>query len=485
MISLDIKTKSSLPTESLLQTTGKGTKLSFSELLKGVSLDKSHTKELVQNGLLVLSLNEKLKSSNLSENTSILPISTKDKTVKKELSSLELNPELTSALTPKELRVVINNAKSYLKNKIINNSDFKKSEIEALPKTLKGLVQIAKKLNINISKITIEDITPIKKDVQVAKTPLQPEIQKNVQVVKQQTTKQQTTKVQTAKVQTIKIPLQPEIQKNVQKDIQVVEDVRIQTKVQTTIEVKKIKTTLLFKAQVNNEITTQQLVNTKLNSTNNVTSTKRKNTQTLKTLLSGDKVAKINTNLTADFSVNSAKVVAPSINTDNKKPLDFLLSDTKQNDSKKSKTDGLNINKVDNFNVKLNEAKQMIKYISQDVKTAIQDYKAPFTRIKLQLHPQKLGEIDLTVVQRGKNLHINLSSNNVAVNTLTTNINDLKVQLNNSGINNASFNFNNNSQSSDSNAKHQQQNHQNEHQTKEETKEEVFNSLEIVVPNYA
>ena len=92
----------------------------------------------------------------------------------------------------------------------------------------------------------------------------------------------------------------------------------------------------------------------------------------------------------------------------------------------------------------------MVKYLSQDVKSAINDYKSPFTRVQVQLHPQKLGEIDLTVVQRGKNLHINLSSNNAAVNTLAMNANDLKVQLNNNGINNASLNFNSNPQGDNS-----------------------------------
>jgi len=148
--------------------------------------------------------------------------------------------------------------------------------------------------------------------------------------------------------------------------------------------------------------------------------------------------------------------------------------------------------KADSFEVKLNEAKQMIKYISQDVKTAIEDYKSPFTRIKVQLNPQKLGEIDLTIVQRGKNLHVNISSNNAAINTLSMNANELKAQLSNNGINNASLNFNNSSQNSDQGA-NQQQNRQNERRAdeeynyfdNEENNEEIVSSLEIVVPNYA
>ena len=133
----------------------------------------------------------------------------------------------------------------------------------------------------------------------------------------------------------------------------------------------------------------------------------------------------------------------------------------------------------------------MIKYISQDVKNAIQDYKSPFTRIKVQLNPQKLGEVDLTIVQRGKNLHVNISSNNSAINTLSMNANELRAQLSNNGINNATLNFNN-QQDSNQNTSSQQQNRQNERKAdeeynyyNEEDNEEIISSLEIVVPNYA
>ena len=143
--------------------------------------------------------------------------------------------------------------------------------------------------------------------------------------------------------------------------------------------------------------------------------------------------------------------------------------------------------------MKINEAKQMTKYLSQDVKQAIEDYKSPFTRVKLQLNPQKLGEVDLTIVQRGKNLHINLSSNNIAINALALNANDLKAQLTNNGINNATLNFNNNSQGENSGANQQQQQRHNEQKAQneynyfetQETNEEILSSLEIVVPHYA
>ena len=208
--------------------------------------------------------------------------------------------------------------------------------------------------------------------------------------------------------------------------------------------------------------------------------------------MQGEK-AKSSTSFTADFSVATAKVIAPTATTDVTKNLEKLLHGESSNSDGQtnSKLDGLSL-KSDSLEVKLNEAKQMIKYLSQDIKNAIEDYKSPFTRVKLQLNPQKLGEVDLTIVQRGKNLHVNISSNNVAINTLSMNANELRAQLNNSGINNASLNFNNSS-GGEQQAANQQQNRQNERRANEEysyfenedKNEEILSSLEIVVPHYA
>ncbi|MEA3228900.1 MAG: flagellar hook-length control protein FliK, partial [Campylobacterota bacterium] len=179
------------------------------------------------------------------------------------------------------------------------------------------------------------------------------------------------------------------------------------------------------------------------------------------------------------------------------KRLEALLNSKKEESKDKTsllKAETTTVHKADNFEIKLNEAKQMMKYLSSDLKTAIDNYKSPFTRVKVQLNPQRLGEVDLTVVQRGKNLHVNISSNNTAVNTLAMNINELRVQLNSSGINNATINFNNSAQNSESDTARGQNPQQQEQQNakkeynyfdNEEQNEEIISSLEIIVPNYA
>ena len=493
MITLESQTPTSTASSPLnigAQEEGETPKVAFSELLKGASVIKD--KQTVQNGAFVITLQEEATPKQTSTKaTALLELLKGENTTKTKDTPLELNPQITQNLTQQELKALLKDAKNYLKDKIISSEGFKKAEIKALPKTLKGLAQVAKKFGIDVSKITIQEVktavkTPIPMPTIETKienkqgikggVDISSELKSNITVKKTKQTTQNSL-----------------IQEKNQKEEQLTQQVRVDTKtVQTP---KEIKNTPLFKAQISKEITTEQFVQAKVNTNIEVKSPKAKAEETLKMLLQGEQVLKKETGFTADFSVATARVLAPNAKTNMRKNLESLLHDKPQSDqSGATKVDGLNIAKADSFEVKLNEAKQMTKYLSQDVKTAIEDYKSPFTRVKVQLNPQRLGAVELTVVQRGKNLHISLSSNNAAINALAMNSQDLKVQLTNNGINNASLNFNNNSQGSEQNfSGQQQQNSQNKQEAQREynnfesgeRNEELVSSLEIVVPHYA
>jgi len=520
MISLDAKTQtstSSSPLSTAPAEEGDTPSLSFSELLKGAGNKKDENS--VQNGVLLLALDDDADSSKLSKGEMLLSLlkggkAKEEKVNKDELSVLELNPAITKDMTPTELKALVSDAKKYLKTKIIESEGFKKSEIEALPKTLKGLAEVAKKFGLDLSKLTLEDVKVESKVALTTQLKVEGKEQKSdakdikISVVNEDAnldTKTTAKKIEhlsldedaylNTKTTSKKAKMASTSHNIVQdrEDSRQIENLKTQERVQELP--KEIKSTPLFKAQTKSEITTEQLVNAKMSTTTEVRTPKQKADDTLKMLLRGEKVTQKDIGFTADFSVATARVIAPQATTDANKSLESLLRGDQSDSSISSKLDGLNINKADSFEVKLNEAKQMTKYLSADVKTAIEDYKSPFTRVKVQLNPQKLGEVDLTIVQRGKNLHINLTSNNAAINALALNANDLKVQLTNNGINNASLNFNNNSQSSEQSfsGQQQQQNSQNEREASreynffenEEQNEEIINSLEIVVPNYA
>lgn len=273
----------------------------------------------------------------------------------------------------------------------------------------------------------------------------------------------------------------------------------------TKAEEQKTKSFALFKEAVTKTATTEQFVQLRQPQTQETNKqTKEKTQDTLALLLRGNSTERSQTILTSDFSVETAKVIVPEIRPSSQTTqtaLESLLrsegSQTQENLSVEeksiSKTELGVSTKSESLELKISEAKQMIKYLSSDVKTAIDEYRSPFSRIKLQLNPQKLGELDLTIVQRGNNLHVNMSANNAAINTLALHANELRTQLTNNGINNASLHFSSNTDggnSQDSNAQQQQQ-QQNSRGHKEysyvaneETNEELANSLEIVVPRY-
>ncbi|MDQ7045279.1 MAG: flagellar hook-length control protein FliK [Sulfurimonas sp.] len=488
MISLDVKadSKASSPLGlGLAKEAAEESTLSFSALLSGAK-DSKFSKDTkgIQNGSFVvaLDLKEEVADTKLATNKdSLLSLLKGDskivsadtiKTIKKEdIDALELNPKVIQNLSVAEVKTLIYDAKQFLKQKIMQSDDSKILQAKDLPKTLKGLSDMAKSLGIDMSKITLEEVKVSAKEV--FKADAQEIVEIQVKVPKNKIAKVQT---EQEAVQEIKV-----------KDT-IKEDVKLNDKRVDIL--KEVKATPLFKAQEKTELTTEQIVQTKQFKVEEKTP-KTKADETLKLLLRGDKPSLSVGNTTADFSVATARVIAPTATSEAQKSFEQLLRASPEEST--SKTDGLSTHKADSFEVKLNEAKQMIKYLSADVKTAIEDYKSPFTRIKVQLNPQQLGEVDVTIVQRGKNLHVNISSNTAAINTLAMNANELKTQLNNNGINNASLNFNNSEQHSQEQNSQQQRNRQNERDADEEynyfetqeQNEEILSSLEIVVPNYA
>jgi hypothetical protein len=729
MIAADLKAKHSQTSAlNLSADTQDEPIVSFSTLLKDVKLskDSKDTKDSKLDGAIVLDFkdekNLKLLDIKEEKNTKENKLNLLLSLVKNDLKSdelepvlskdipIEINPQAIKNLSTKDIKLLINDAKLYLKNKILNSDGYKKAQIKDMPKTLKGLVHLAKKFDIDVSKITVEivqakmtkvDATPLelskftkkddinllkpkevknkpqdiksllsqietkttpktiskndkkedidlakpkdvkdlpnkevpkevktapqeiskndkKEDIDLAKTKevkdlsnkeapkevkdlpnkeapkevkaTSQEISKNgkkddidlAKDIKDLSNKEVPKEVKTAPQEVKEVPkkeapkeiktasqeiskndkmteadlTEPKELKDTSQEVKDISNKELPKEVKTTpqtipqntkkeeikdssqevkdisnkelpkevkktpqaipqntnkeevkdssqeVKVQPQKDNSLFKTHTQStkqtstkQTSTEQIVQAKLVSQIplEVKTPKQKADETLKLLLRGEKPSKEGS-LTADFSVATAKVIAPQAMTNSQQALESLLrSDTndKSDSSQVLKQDNTNAIQTDSLDVKLKEAKHMIKYLSSDVKDAIDDYKSPFTKLKVQLNPKNLGEIDLTIVQRGKNLRVNITSNNVAISTLSMNINELKMQLSNNGINNATFNFSGNAQGDDQQAQ-QQNNHRNEQKANEEYKhfeneeenEEILSSLEIIVPQY-
>ena len=575
----DVASPLSLATESKSSKSESGR---FAALLQSLS-SKSNT-PIIKNGVLALHLDDKkalpsVKTVTKDTNTPIDSKNTKEPTSKSDLLSLlkgdeqkvhTVNPALTNALDTKTLKSVMKDAKNYLAEQIKETDAFKKGEIKELPKTTQGLVALAKKVGIDVSKITVETVqtktpketksnstTDPKTDLEtkskidtknepklVQKTELLAKDDKNIPLKNEPSSKTESsivTKNQNdSKSEISKENIKQHAKSDALSVISVQSEQKIQTpktdtvkddkalhlkgvepqneKIETPKQVQK-QDTVLAQALTQDESlkkmplfsvpdetlsahSTAELVGKKQSKPAQELSITKPQSP-LSALLHGEKI------LPAQTQVAEAKKdVKTEIKTDtkikaNSTVLSQLLHGKNQQTTEQTASEGgaqgisatqgngVHVKQTEaDLTVKMNEAKQMVKYLAQDIKQAIEDYKPPFTRIKVKLNPQKFGEVDLTVIQRGKNVHVNISSNSAAINMLSQNAGDLKVQLTQNGMNNASLNFN-----SSTDTQSQQQQQQNGHQkesakqayeafNQDETSEEILSSLEIVVPRY-
>lgn len=156
-------------------------------------------------------------------------------------------------------------------------------------------------------------------------------------------------------------------------------------------------------------------------------------------------------------------------------------------DSEKSseKSQLVGHSRTEQLSQKLTEAKQLVQHVAQNMKELVENYKPPFTRVKMQLNPQKFGEMEVTLIQRGNNVHININANTTALTVMMQNSHELKAQLSAQGLGDASMNFT--SQQQQQEQKHRQEHAgltYEEYQDFDEEFTEIATALELVVPRY-
>ncbi len=576
----DVASPLSLATESKSSKSESG---SFAALLQSFS-SKSNT-PIIKNSVLALHLDDKkalpsVKTVTKDTNTPIDSKNTKEPTSKSDLLSLlkgdeqkvhTVNPALTNALDTKTLKSVMKDAKNYLAEQIKETDAFKKGEIKELPKTTQGLVALAKKVGIDVSKITVETVqtktpketksnstTDPKTDLEtkskidtknepklVQKTELLAKDDKNIPLKNEPSSKTESsiiTKNQNdSKSEISKENFKQHAKSDALSVISVQSEQKIQTpktdtvkddkalhvkgvepqneKIETPKQVQK-QDTVLAQALTQDESlkkmplfsvpdetlsahSTAELVGKKQSKPPQELSITKPQSP-LSALLHGEKILPaqtqvaevkkdVKTEIKTDTKIKAnSTVLSQLLHGENQQTTEQTASEGGTQGISATQGNGVHVKQTEaDLTVKMNEAKQMVKYLAQDIKQAIEDYKPPFTRIKVKLNPQKFGEVDLTVIQRGKNVHVNISSNSAAINMLSQNAGDLKVQLTQNGMNNASLNFNSSTDTQSQQQQQQQNGHQKESAkqayeafNQDETSEEILSSLEIVVPQY-
>ncbi|WP_332444496.1 flagellar hook-length control protein FliK [Wolinella succinogenes] len=93
-------------------------------------------------------------------------------------------------------------------------------------------------------------------------------------------------------------------------------------------------------------------------------------------------------------------------------------------------------------------AKETLKNFTATLKEEVQNYKPPLTKLSVELNPENLGSVELTITQRGQNLLVQVVSNTQAIQLFMNNTAEFRQQLANAGFGDVSMSFSDGSASS-------------------------------------
>lgn len=207
---------------------------------------------------------------------------------------------------------------------------------------------------------------------------------------------------------------------------------KAQPKAQNSVESKGTTSKESFEKSLQSELSKENL---STNTTN--TSVESKNPTNLESLMSKLQ-SKLNADTTSTASVQTlserqseqvakADEIDFGISSDDKSELNAALKDLSQVSRSELKSD-LNL-------------KETFRNFAQDFKEQMQTYKPPITRFNITLNPSNLGEVEVTLVQRGQNLHISFSTNTSTMNLFIQNQAEFKNSLVNMGFTGLEMNF--------------------------------------------
>ncbi|HEG2607139.1 flagellar hook-length control protein FliK [Campylobacter sp. W0066.1] len=138
-------------------------------------------------------------------------------------------------------------------------------------------------------------------------------------------------------------------------------------------------------------------------------------------------------------------------------------------------------NFVKNQNIPM---KETFNDFAQEFKEKLESYKAPITRFSITLNPHNLGEVEVTLVQRGSNLNISFNSNQNTLNLFIQHQAEFKNALVNMGFTNLEMNFNNQERKEQNNPQKQKNNNNKEDKVNFEKEIQEKPSLEMVLAKY-
>ena len=164
-------------------------------------------------------------------------------------------------------------------------------------------------------------------------------------------------------------------------------------------------------------------------------------------------------------------------------------NDIKNNLSQENMKDMINAIKMQDRIISKDIQINSVRTFAAEMVERISEFKPPVTRINMQLHPAELGEVNVTMIARANNLHVNITSTNNTMALFLQNQAEFKANLVNMGFSGIEMSFNDSKEGS------QNANQQNGKRARAAYEEDENNlneiegtngesTLEIVLPRY-
>lgn len=131
---------------------------------------------------------------------------------------------------------------------------------------------------------------------------------------------------------------------------------------------------------------------------------------------------------------------------------------------------------------KMAVANEALKNFSSDIKETIDNYRPPLMKVSMELNPQNLGAVDVTLISRGQNLIVNVTSSQDTMQMFMQNINEFRQNLMAQGFVSLQMNFNFSDQNKEQNNKNWQKEAAKKYQVNNDDMGKI-ESLDIIVPH--
>jgi hypothetical protein len=370
-------------------------------------------------------------------------------------NNLSSNETITSDLNLNELKNIIK-SKVNQENILLSESDLK--ELKDIT-SLKELVNFANKKGLNIESIKVEVPNTIKN--QTEQTSSKKESVTSTLIKEKSVVSTIQTTTQTSEEPETKVDLASILSNTNKKS----------NKETTNTEIKDNLT------KTNTDKTT---VETPKNSDKSLKVDNKVEVDTIKTSTETTKTDKINTEIKNNLETKKDVLTATQTNIkQNVVSLDTLINgNNEKTESKTSKTETIENSTTLNSSVTSNDiklktifAKDTLKQFSSNLQEAIKEYKPPISKLSMELNPENLGKVDVTLVKKGNELQVTLnSSNQTTMQLFAQNQAEFRANLASIGFSNIDMSFNSNRDSNERNREKYKQN-QNSNNEDEEISE--------------